>query len=100
MARSKGGARRLKGLSPIQRKVYDYIKVVEGPGEIDQDALAQVDAMGERGAQAYWKVQLEPYAREAAGAARAFVGGARKKNARKKNPVDAKAILRRAMRGT
>lgn len=67
--------RRWRGLSPIQRKVYDYIKVVESPSQIDQTALEQVRAMGTAGAQAYWTEKLEPSAREAAAVAREFLRG-------------------------
>ena len=74
MAKKKA-ARRWRGLSPIQRKVYDYIKVVESPSAIDQTALAEVRAMGEAGAQTYWTEKLEPSAREAAGIAQEFLRG-------------------------
>lgn len=67
--------RRWKGLSPIQRKVYDYIQSAESPRAIDQGALAEVRAMGEAGAQAYWEERLEPSAVEAAAATRQFVAG-------------------------
>ncbi len=101
-AKRRSAARKWKGLSPIQRRVYEYIKVVERPAEIDQHALEQVRAMGDAGAQVYWEEKLLPGARAAAQLQAEFVKPAQPKKKRqpKKNPTDAKAILRNAMKGT
>jgi hypothetical protein len=92
-------------LSPKQRRVYEYIKIVETPRGVDRFALELVRAMSDAEAQAYWEENLLPGAREAAQAQRDFLAAPkgkatkRKPARRKKNP-DAKAVLHRAMRGT